>query len=317
MVDTFSPIPFQGNPSAVVLLDKTNDVNEELKKKIASEFGLSSTSFPSPLDTEDFQTAKKFSLKWYTPEAELDLCGSGSLAVAHVLSTNLRNPNEEFEFETRSGSIKVQTGKHDFLKITLPSVKVYSLNSHKHEFTDKFEEFDDPNGLGKKISETLIPSDIKVNQLVYSPQLKYLLIALDQSTTHEQFTGIKLPREQLLSLDPNGDFVKAVIVTFHFIPNVQSNVKSFLDLTTTPDYVLRVFEPWCGVDEDSATGSAQCIVAPFWSAVYNRVENLRAHQHHPKRSSEFRIDLVDDKSVEISGNALTVFSGTISDRCLK
>lgn len=317
VVDTFTPIPFNGNPSAVVLLDKTHDVNDELKQKFASEFGLSSTSFPSPIDTDDFQTAKKFSLKWFTPDAELGLCGSGTLAVTHVLSTNLRNPNEEFEFETRSGLLKVHTGKHDFLKITLPAVKIHTLNSHKHELTDKFEELDDPSGIGKKISEVLIPSNIKVNQLVYSPQLKYLLIALDQSTTHEQFTAIKVPREQLLSIDPNGDVVKAVIITFHFIPSVQTSVKSFLALTSEPDYVLRVFEPWTGVDEDSATGSAQCIAGPFWAAVYNRGENLRAHQYHPKRSSEFRIDLVGNDSIEISGNALTTLSGTIADRCLK
>jgi hypothetical protein len=37
------------------------------------------------------------------------------------------------------------------------------------------------NEIGKKIAE-LLPFGITVSQLVYSPQLRYLLIALDQST---------------------------------------------------------------------------------------------------------------------------------------
>ena len=33
------------------------------------------------------------------------------------------------------------------------------------------------------------------------------------------------------------------------------------------DYVLRVFGPNVGIDEDPATGSAQCTAGPYWSAV--------------------------------------------------
>lgn len=157
-------------------------MDNELKQKFASEFNLSATTFLTPSDTDDFQTAKKFSLQWFTPDAELNLCGNGTLAAAHVLANNVRNPNQEFEFETRFGQLKAQVGKHDFLKIFLPAVKVYSLNSHKQELTDKLEQIDDSNGIGKKIA-SLIPSNITVSQLVYSPELKYLLIALDQSTT--------------------------------------------------------------------------------------------------------------------------------------
>ena len=32
------------------------------------------------------------------------------------------------------------------------------------------------------------------------------------------------------------------------------------------DYVLRVFGPNVGIDEDPATGSAQCSAGPYWAA---------------------------------------------------
>jgi hypothetical protein len=36
------------------------------------------------------------------------------------------------------------------------------------------------------------------------------------------------------------------------------------------DYVLRVFGPNVGIDEDPATGSAQCSAGPYWAAVLGR-----------------------------------------------
>ncbi|KAI6183893.1 Phenazine biosynthesis protein, PhzF family [Aphelenchoides bicaudatus] len=317
LVDTFSPVHLNGSAAGVVLIDKSIPADKNLKQALASEINQAATAFPSPVDTDDFQTAKKFNLQWFTPTTELSACGNGTLAAAHVLSNNIRNPNEEFEFSTHFGAIKAHVAKHELVKIAMPSVKIYSLNSNKQALTDKLEQLEDPSGVGSKVAQALIPSNVNVSQLVYSPQLKYLLIALDQQTTHEQFVSINPSKDKLLAIDPNGDVMKAVIVTFHFIPNEQTAVKSFLALTTQPDYVLRVFEPWSGVDEDIATGSAQCVAAPFWSAVYNRTENLRAHQYSPRRSAEFRIDSVSQHAVEMSGHALTTLSGIISDRCFK
>lgn len=60
-----------------------------MKQALANEINLTASAFPSPIDTDDFQTAKKFSLQWFTPEVELNACGNGTLAVAHVLVNNL------------------------------------------------------------------------------------------------------------------------------------------------------------------------------------------------------------------------------------
>ncbi len=43
------------------------------------------------------------------------------------------------------------------------------------------------------------------------------------------------------------------------------------------DYVLRVFGPNVGIDEDPATGSAQCSAGPYWAAELGR-DDLVAHQ---------------------------------------
>ena len=72
------------------------------------------------------------------------------------------------------------------------------------------------------------------------------------------------------------------------------------------DYVLRVFGPNVGIDEDPATGSAQCAVGPFWSAALGRA-GLVAHQASA-RGAVLHVRPDGDR-VHIGGHAVTVLSG--------
>lgn len=94
-VNAFSARPFGGNPAVVVLGDARPDA--ELQT-MAAEFNLSETAFLTPLGTAHYR------LRWFTPKVEVDLCGHGTLAAAHVLwEAGLAQPDEELRFETRSG----------------------------------------------------------------------------------------------------------------------------------------------------------------------------------------------------------------------
>jgi PhzF family phenazine biosynthesis protein len=72
------------------------------------------------------------------------------------------------------------------------------------------------------------------------------------------------------------------------------------------DYVLRVFGPNVGIDEDPATGSAQCAAGPYWADALGR-EALVAHQ----LSARGAVLYVRPQGprVRIAGNAVTVFTG--------
>src|ERR1700691_6237039 len=72
------------------------------------------------------------------------------------------------------------------------------------------------------------------------------------------------------------------------------------------DYVLRVFGPNVGIAEDPATGSAQCVAGPYWSAVLRRPEMV-ARQLSP-RGAVLHVRPDGDR-VHIGGNAVTVFTG--------
>ncbi len=97
IVDAFTSKPFSGNPAAVCLLEKP--ITDELMQSIAAEFNLSETSFLFPL------AEGLWSLRWFTPICEVNLCGHATLAAAHVLLNECQGSLDLLRFQTRSGEL--------------------------------------------------------------------------------------------------------------------------------------------------------------------------------------------------------------------
>jgi PhzF family phenazine biosynthesis protein len=97
VVDAFTDEPFRGNPAAVCLLEQP--AAEAWMQSVAAEMRHSETAFVVP-------GAAAWGLRWFTPEVEVDLCGHGTLATAHVLwSTGAAAPGDPLAFDTRSGRL--------------------------------------------------------------------------------------------------------------------------------------------------------------------------------------------------------------------
>ncbi len=99
-VDAFTDRVFSGNPAAVVPLDTWPD--DSLLQAIAEENNLSETAFFTSEKDGDYK------LRWFTPAAEVDLCGHATLATAHVLFHHLHASGPELRFRTRSGLLTVR-----------------------------------------------------------------------------------------------------------------------------------------------------------------------------------------------------------------
>lgn len=78
-VDAFTDRPFAGNPAAVLQLDAWPD--DTLLQQVAAENNLSETAFLVP----DTRGEADRELRWFTPTAEVMLCGHATLASGHVL----------------------------------------------------------------------------------------------------------------------------------------------------------------------------------------------------------------------------------------
>lgn len=98
-VDAFSAKVFGGNPAAVVPLNAWL-ADAELQA-IAEENNLSETAFYVPITSG-------FELRWFTPVAEVDLCGHATLATAHVLFQHEGYASQTISFHTRSGELLVR-----------------------------------------------------------------------------------------------------------------------------------------------------------------------------------------------------------------
>jgi PhzF family phenazine biosynthesis protein len=97
-VDAFADAPFTGNPAAVCLLDEYP--SDAWLQSVASEMNLSETAFVVPDAEPD-----NFRLRWFTPVAEVDLCGHATLASAHALLEHQVVRGERIRFQTRSGEL--------------------------------------------------------------------------------------------------------------------------------------------------------------------------------------------------------------------
>ncbi len=75
-VDAFTDKPLSGNPAGVCILSEK--LNEKLMQNIASEMNLPETAFL-------VKEGEGYNLRWFTPNAEIDLCGHATLASAYIL----------------------------------------------------------------------------------------------------------------------------------------------------------------------------------------------------------------------------------------
>ena len=76
------------------------------------------------------------------------------------------------------------------------------------------------------------------------------------------------------------------------------------------DFVSRFFAPNAGVDEDPVTGSAHCVLAPYWARKLGRDE-LAGYQAS-RRGGTVRVHAAGDR-VLLGGKAVTVLRGELAD----
>ena len=112
-VNAFTSEPFAGNPAAVCLLPEPRPA--DWMQKVAAEMNLAETAFVWPQSGD-------FSLRWFTPAVEVDLCGHATLASAHVLwTTGTLKAGETARFHTRSG-VLTAAQRADWIELDFPAL---------------------------------------------------------------------------------------------------------------------------------------------------------------------------------------------------
>ena len=166
-----------------------------------------------------------YDLRWFTPELEVDLCGHATMGSAFVLFEFIERSSSALLFHTQSGVLSVEK-KGDMLWMDLPSRPAVPVSKYE------------------SISKSM---------------------CLDEYEVHKS--------EDLLVILDDDDAVRRVRPDFEALKRVKDEAgmpgDNFSIIITAPgsgcDFVSRVFAPNCGINEDPVTGSAHCVLTPYWS----------------------------------------------------
>ena len=91
-------------------------------RDVAREMNLSETAFL-------VQSEEGYDLRWFTPSVEIDLCGHGTLASAHVLwETGEASPDDTIRFSTRSGPLSASRDG-DWIDLDFPATPVAACDA--------------------------------------------------------------------------------------------------------------------------------------------------------------------------------------------
>ena len=131
-IDAFTDKVFGGNPAAVIPLP--NWLDDETLQHIATENNLSETAF-------FVKNQDVFELRWFTPVAEVNLCGHATLAAAFVLFEELKHPEDSIRFSTKSGLLEIHK-KEKSIELNFPvdSLEKGDVANYSNLFNKKPKE---------------------------------------------------------------------------------------------------------------------------------------------------------------------------------
>ncbi|MET9802929.1 PhzF family phenazine biosynthesis protein [Streptomyces sp. NPDC006368] len=227
IVDAFTDRPFSGNPAGVLLLDAFPD--DPWLQKVAAEVNLSETAFAHPLPPGG---EADWALRWFTPVAEVDMCGHATLATAHVLHTTGRATGT-VRFAARCGILSATATEDGSITMDFPTSTLTPVPA--------------PDGLAKALGTEVV--------------------SVHDTAAHIGDLLVELADEHAVrSLAP--DFAALATMSNRGVITTAAAEEPGRGY----DFVSRCFFPALGIDEDPVTGSAHTALAPFWSARTGRDE---------------------------------------------
>eukprot|EP00177_Eucheuma_denticulatum_P005763 GFKZ01010520.1.p1 GENE.GFKZ01010520.1~~GFKZ01010520.1.p1 ORF type:complete len:317 (-),score=25.91 GFKZ01010520.1:426-1292(-) len=263
--------PFNcGNPAAVVLLPPPPHafLPDAAKQGLARELNLSETSFVTPTSK-----GTTFQLRWFTPEAEVNICGHATLAAAAaLLKHGLVKAGDDVVFETAGGQLiaGIQGGDDATPRIDM-------------EFPELATKDAVPCSVKRQVISALGLKEDRVSQILSS-----------------QEDGVVVVKEEL--------DVTTLRADFKCLSQIQG-WRGWIIAAPCKErgFVSRFFAPRLGVNEDPVTGSAHCALATVF---LSQGEGCAAEQLS-QRGGVVNVTRLAGAKVRLSGSWKLVVKGEI------
>ncbi len=225
IVDAFTDQLFGGNPAGVVLLGEEPFPSERLMTLVAAELRYSETAFVRRL------SATEYHLRYFTPTAEVELCGHATVATFALLY-KLGMAQGRCRYHTLAGDLEVEAGERVMMQMAMP-----------------------------RIIETIIDSEPVYRAIGLDGYHPVLPVQLAYSGLADIM--IQVPdAETLNSLQPDMEAITAITKA--------SNAVSFHVFALANDgYTAHVrdFAPLYDIPEESATGTANAALTHYLSTL--------------------------------------------------
>lgn len=273
IVDAFTTEPFGGNPAGVVLIDE-DFPSDSLMQQLAAEFRYSETAFVRRDSTSEF------TVRYFTPCGEVDLCGHATIALFGVLfSTGMVDNGILCINHTLAGDLHVRVGEKIMMQMAEPQVidtivDLMRLNeimgvNNSHNF------------MPVQVVSTGLPDIIMpVNSVEELNALTPDMDAMSQLSEELGVTGV-----HAFALDDDG-------YTAH----------------------VRNFGPLYGIPEESATGTANAALTYYLyhNGIISSPAECRFLQGEAmKRPSIVETSILDDGTIWVGGNSIIIAKGDL------
>ncbi|KAK4705685.1 trans-2,3-dihydro-3-hydroxyanthranilate isomerase, partial [Phenoliferia sp. Uapishka_3] len=325
VVDAFTRTQFGGNQAAVVIFAPSDPRanSDAYQLSLAKEFNFSETAFLTPLPSSS-DSQPHYRLRWFTPVVEFPMCGHATLASAHVLFATRYKGAALIRFETMSG---ILTAKREFdgLELDFPAdagVLAELAEGDREKLMGALEQMgilelkDSVRGCAKgKIAWV-----IEVAREVDLKGLKLDVRGFKHLGGYIIFTQA--------SSDPAYDIVSRVLDPVEEIqedPVVSQAFRALLvaQNASAQNLLIKYFGSLTALAR-SQTGSAHCMLAPYWLGTSARsrlqpelildnseVDTLRARQASA-RGGNIDVHWVRETGrAKLRGHAVTVMEGVI------
>lgn len=254
-IDAFASGPFKGNPACVVEpFEAWPDT--AWMQALAAENNQAETAFL--LKTAD---PARFGLRWFTPTLEAPICGHATLASAHALFEELGVDAPLLTFDTLAGDLTVRRAG-----------QVLGGSGLEMDFpADPPRRVEAGPDLAQALSQALggvTPLEVWAGQYL-------LAVVADEASVRGLSPDLALLSTVGAGLARSG--AGQVIVAATADPGRDYAV------------VSRFFAPSAGIPEDPTTGSAHCILMPFYGDRLGAA-TLRFHQAYPGRGGDLECE---------------------------
>ena len=272
IVDAFTDQPFGGNPAGVVLLDSNSFPKDELMLQIAAELRYSETAFVKR------HSAQEFTVRYFTPKTEVELCGHATIASFFLLHQKGLALGQCL-CHTKAGDLHIEAGEKVMMQMAKP--RIVATVAETEEIYQ---------ALGVKDYHPTMPV-----QIVYAG-LPDIMIPLPDVAT-------------LQVLQPD---MQAVSEITKQLEAISFHVFAFDNDGYTAH--VRDFAPLYDIPEESATGTANASLTYYLQqcgCIGNEAECAFIQGEAMGRPSVVATRIQADGSVFVGGTAAVVAEGTL------